>query len=91
MLVQEGPLGRKRVFFSSVGSAGRIRGSAENNSRVILVRPASDPFLAGHDLTRPVSFDLFLTRPDPIRPVRFEKLLPQFDVTRAVRKSLDPT
>ena len=31
--------------------AGRTQGSAETNSQVMLARPASDPFLAGHDLT----------------------------------------
>ena len=47
--------------------AGPARGSVENNSRVMLARLASDPLLAGHDLTRPVSSSSPLdpTRPDP--------------------------
>ena len=51
--------------------AGPTRGSAKNNSRVMLARPASDPLLAGHDLTRPVSFSSPLdpTRPDPTRDI----------------------
>ena len=46
--------------------AGPTHGSVENNSRVMLARPASDPILAGHDLTRPVSFSspLYWARPD---------------------------
>ena len=55
--VREKPLGRKRgvvqVSERRVGCAGPVRGSAENNSRVTLARSASDPFLAGHELTRP--------------------------------------
>ena len=56
------------IFEARARFAGPTRGSAGNNSRVMLARPASDPFLAGHDLTRPVSFYL-LTRPDPTREV----------------------
>ena len=36
------------------GSAGPTRGSAEKNPRVVMT--ASDPYLAGHDSTRPVTF-----------------------------------
>ena len=46
---------------------GPTRGSVENNSPVMLIRPASDPLLAGHNLTRPVRFPSPL---DPTRPVR---------------------
>ena len=47
-----------RVSIRWAGCAGPTRGSAENNSRVTLARPVSDPLLAGHELTRtvPVSF-----------------------------------
>ena len=48
-------------------SAGPTRGSAENNSRVIVTRPASDRYLTGHDPTRPVRFENLLPRPDPTR------------------------
>ena len=70
-LVREKPWGRERVLFEMAGSragcAGPISGSTEKNSRVMLVRSANDPFLASHDLTRPVSFSSPLepTRPDP--------------------------
>ena len=60
--------GQKAENISSVGSAGRMRdGSAENNSRVMLARAASNTFLAGHDLTRPMRFSSPLepTRPSP--------------------------
>ena len=55
-------------------SAGPTRGSAEKNSRVMVTRPASDPYLTGHDPTRPVTFR---TPPDPTRPDprHFETLL----------------
>ena len=39
-------------------------GSAENNSKGMLARPASDLRLAGHDLTPPVRF------PSPFDPIR---------------------
>ena len=54
LLVREKPLGRKRKAFEKLdlraGCAGLTRGSPENNSRVVLAPPASDPFLAGRDL-----------------------------------------
>ena len=31
----------------------------------MLARPASDPFLAGQDLTRPARFEKLVTRADP--------------------------
>ena len=71
VLVREKPfaLGSERFFFQEsdarAGCAGPTRGSAENNSRVMLARSASDPFLADHDLTRPVSLHYLLTRTDP--------------------------
>ena len=43
----------KREFFKV--SDPRARGSAEGKSQAMLARPASDPFLAGHDPTQPVS------------------------------------
>ena len=51
--------------------AGPTRESVENNSRVMLARPESDPLLAGHDLTRPVSILSYFdpTRPDPTREI----------------------
>ena len=57
----------------------------------MLARLASDPFLAGHDLTRPVHFHLLLfTRPDPARDI-FKNLDPtRPDPTREIRKTLDP-
>ena len=79
MLVREKPLGRKQDVFQVSGPrdgcAGLTRGSAENNSRVMLARPASALVLAGHDLARPVSFSSPLdpAPPDPTRPVGFEK------------------
>ena len=56
--VGSGTLGqiRARGPDPRVRPAGLTRRSAENNSRVILARPASDPILAGHDLTRPARF-----------------------------------
>ena len=53
-----GKLGQIRARGSDprVRPADATRGSAENNSRVILGRPASDSFLAGHYLTRPARF-----------------------------------
>ena len=73
VLVREKPfaLGSERFFFQEsdarAGCAGPTRGSAENNSRVVLARPASDPLLTGHHLTQPVSFISTLdpTQPDP--------------------------
>ena len=74
---------------------GPTRGSVENYSRVMLTRPASDPLLKGHDLTRPVIFSSPLdpTRPDPLvlnnswpnltRPTIFESLLSQRDPAHA--------
>ena len=56
-------IGTREVFGKRAERAGYVsrmrgfdRGSAGNNSRVMLARSASDPFLAGHHLTRPVSF-----------------------------------
>ena len=66
VLVREKTLGRKRDDLEEsrlrAGCAGPTRGSAENNSRVVLARPSSDPFLSVHDLSRPVSFS---SPPDP--------------------------
>ena len=48
--------------FEVLGSAGRIRGSAENNSRVMPSQPASGPLLAARDPTRPdPTRELFIT------------------------------
>ena len=38
------------------GPAGQVHGSAENNSRIMVTRPASNPYPMGHDPTRPVTF-----------------------------------
>ena len=64
VFVREKPLGRTRdveVSDPRAGCAGPTRGSAENNAWALLARPASDPFLAGHDLNRPVIFFLTTT------------------------------
>ena len=44
------------VSVQKYGSAGQIRRSAENNSRVTVTRPTSDPYITGHDPTRLVTF-----------------------------------
>ena len=44
--------------FEKDESAGQIRGSAENSSRVMVTRPASDPWLTGD-----------MPRPDPTREI----------------------
>ena len=59
-------IGAREIFGQKGGSfrsadprarcEGPTRGSAKNHSRVVLARPASDMFLAGHDLNRPVGF-----------------------------------
>ena len=48
--------GRFSVSCPRAGCAGPTRGSAENTTRIMLARPASDRFLAADDLTRPVRF-----------------------------------
>ena len=45
------------------------RRSAENDSQVMQARPASDPFFAVHDLTRPVSFSSSLDLTNPTREI----------------------
>ena len=68
---QEWPFGRQIYVCKNtdprVRSAGPTRGSAENNSRVIVIRPASDPYLTGQNPTRPATFSTphEATRPDP--------------------------
>ena len=70
-LVRERTLDRKGVVFGvsdpRAGCAGPTRASARNNSRVMLTRRVSDPILADHDLTRPMSFSSPLgpIQPDP--------------------------
>ena len=74
-LVRKEVRGRNQyVFFKCLirgpDARGPTRGSAEINSGVMLLAgPASGPFLAGHDLTRPARFSSppDPTRPDPIR------------------------
>ena len=88
VLVREKSLGREwngfEVLDPRAGSAGPTRVSADQNSRVMLARPASVP----HDLTRPVGFSP--PSVDPTRPVRLEKKLTRPNPTREIRKSIYP-
>ena len=93
MLGTREALSQKARTFLSVGIRGpdawvRPADQKKTTRESRLARPTSDPFLADHELARPVIFSSPLdpTRTDPTREIR-----ETVDPTRDIRKTLDPT